>query len=214
MLKGTTKLRGSQDPRLPITEDILTGLISSCATVFQDPYDVILMQAVYSTMFHAFLRIGEAAIRSTKDIQKVIQLKDVSVPPSADSSPSMSIHIKHFKHNKSKDPFVIIIQSSPKFPCPVSLMKAFISLRGNNPGPLFAFRDGRPLNQSTFSTLFKRSLSSLGLDPILYLPHSFRIGACTHAASKGLPPAEIQYLGRWGSSAFMRYIRYSSLFSP
>ena len=212
MLKGCLKLQDSKDPRLPILPNILNDLITSCPSVLHDPYDAALMQAVYTTMFHAFLRLGEAAVRSPSDINKVIQFCDVSC--SISPSPSMSVHIRHYKHNKSREPFIIHIQASGGPTCPVALMRAYIQLRGNLPGPLFCFPCGLPLNQSTFNSLFKRSLNFLNLNPKLYLPHSFRIGAATHAARSGLPAAEIQHLGRWNSSAFKRYIRFSALSFP
>ncbi len=37
--------------------------------------------------------------------------------------------------------------------------------------------------------------------------HSFRIGAATSAAQKGLTKHQIQTLGRWSSEAFQSYIR-------
>ncbi|MGL5102545.1 MAG: hypothetical protein ACRC6N_08390, partial [Plesiomonas sp.] len=37
--------------------------------------------------------------------------------------------------------------------------------------------------------------------------HSFRIGAATTAAQKGLSQHQIQTLGRWSSEAFKSYIR-------
>ena len=211
-LKGALKLRGSNDPRLPILPHTLSDLIYSCDSVFHDPYDAALMKAVYSLMFHAFLRVGEAATRSPSEISKVLQFSDISFTNA--HSPSMSVFIRHYKHNKSKDPFVIHISSSSHSPCPVALMKSYIQMRGKQPGPLFCFKNSLPLNQSTFKALFKRSLAFLKLDPKHYLPHSFRIGAATHAARSGLSAAEIQYLGRWSSSAFKHYIRFSSLSSP
>lgn len=212
LLKGASKLQGSQDPRLPILPDTLRDLVESCHLVLHDPFDIALMKAVYSTMFHAFLRIGEATVRSPHDISKVIQFHDVSF--STNSSPSMSIFIRNFKHNKSREPFVIHIKAVGGPHCPVAILRAYLHLRGNHTGPLFCQRNGSPLNQSTFKCLFKRSLAALNLDPKLFLPHSFRIGAATHAARSGLAAAEIQHLGRWNSSAFMRYIRFSSLSFP
>ncbi|XP_071144984.1 uncharacterized protein [Mytilus edulis] len=47
----------------------------------------------------------------------------------------------------------------------------------------------------------------LQVDTRYYKAHSFRIGAATSAAAKGIPHSVIQGMGRWKSSAFMKYIR-------
>ena len=41
----------------------------------------------------------------------------------------------------------------------------------------------------------------------LYTGHSFRIGAATSAAARGVPLAVIQHMGRWKPNAFQHYIR-------
>jgi len=37
--------------------------------------------------------------------------------------------------------------------------------------------------------------------------HSFRIGAATVAAQRGIPDHQIQLMGRWTSNAYQLYIR-------
>lgn len=48
----------------------------------------------------------------------------------------------------------------------------------------------------------------IGLDPKFYKGHSFRIGAATSAAARGIPLSVIQNMGRWKSDSFMRYITF------
>ena len=43
--------------------------------------------------------------------------------------------------------------------------------------------------------------------------HSFRIGAASFAADKGLSDAQVRALGRWKSNTFLKYIRLPSLSS-
>ena len=45
------------------------------------------------------------------------------------------------------------------------------------------------------------------MDPTPYSGHSFRIGAVTMAASKGIEDSLIKILGRWESSAYQRYVK-------
>lgn len=55
-------------------------------------------------------------------------------------------------------------------------------------------------------TLYKR-LDTCGLDINRYNGQSFRIGAATYAAKKGLSDAQIRSMGRWNSNAFQKTIR-------
>ena len=49
--------------------------------------------------------------------------------------------------------------------------------------------------------------ASIGIQAHQYAGHSFRIGAATMAALAEVPDSTIQMLGRWNSTAFLRYIR-------
>ena len=50
-------------------------------------------------------------------------------------------------------------------------------------------------------------LEVLGLHSTHYAGHSFRIGAVTTAAERGLEDSLIKALGRWESTAYLVYIR-------
>ena len=59
-------------------------------------------------------------------------------------------------------------------------------LRGKKTGPLFVFKDGRPLTRQRFVAAVRDALSQAGIAANSYAGHSFRIGAATTAASRGL----------------------------
>lgn len=83
---------------------------------------------------------------------------------------------------------------------------SYLSIRGDGPGPLFLFQDGRPLSRPLLTAWLRRILASAGV-PGNFSSHSFRIGAATVAARNGIPDHQIQALGRWSSTAYLSYIR-------
>ena len=65
----------------------------------------------------------------------------------------------------------------------------------------------RLLTRDRFVERVRQALTAARIDCKPYSGHSFRIGAATTAAKRGVPPATIQTLGCWESSAYMLYIR-------
>ena len=55
--------------------------------------------------------------------------------------------------------------------------------------------------------LVRAALQSAGIEQQRYSGHSFRIGAATTAASKGLEDCLIKTLGRWESVAYLQYVK-------
>ena len=87
----------------------------------------------------------------------------------------------------------------------VSLVN-YLHLCGPGPGPLFLYQDGTPLSRSKLSAFLKSTLQSAGV-PGNFTGHSFRIGAATTAASRGIPDHLIKTMGRWSSEAHLLYVR-------
>ena len=85
----------------------------------------------------------------------------------------------------------------------------FLAVRGPLSGPLFCYTDGRPLTHQLLSSTVQSIVRLVGL-PGNYSGHSFRIGAATTAASRGVPDHLIKTLGCWSSDAYQRYIRTSA----
>ncbi len=53
----------------------------------------------------------------------------------------------------------------------------------------------------------REALEEAGVDPGRYNGHSFRIGAATTAAARGLEDSTVRTLGRWKSLAYLEYIK-------
>ena len=71
----------------------------------------------------------------------------------------------------------------------------------------FRHRDGRPLSKTTLVLRICQALTSQGVRAGSFSGHSFRIGAASTAAARGLEDSTIRTLGRWKSDAYQRYIR-------
>ena len=80
--------------------------------------------------------------------------------------------------------------------CPVAALLNYLLVRGKKPGPLFLFQDGKYLTRERLVIALRDVLDKAGLDASKYCSHSFRIGAATTAASKGIEDAIIKTLGR------------------
>ena len=53
----------------------------------------------------------------------------------------------------------------------------------------------------------RNGLHKAGIDESKYCGHSFRIGAATTAAKKGIEDSIIKTLGRWESLAYLQYVK-------
>ena len=65
--------------------------------------------------------------------------------------------------------------------------------------------------RSSFTRSLKEVLQYCNLNEDRYKTHSFRIGAASWAAAKGMFDSQIRAFGRWNSNAFLKYIRMPTL---
>ena len=207
LLSGAYNMRGTLDSRLPIDISILSSLIINSSKANFTHYMKTMFNAMCTLAFHAFLRIGEFCITTSTKLPHLIQLKDISVITDS----YMVITIRHFKHNHQQRPVSLNITTTKQTACPVWCMQHYLKLRGQSPGPLFINPDGTPVHRLHFTRQLKLVLSITGHNPANFNGHSFRIGAASTAAAKGLSDAQIQYMGRWNTNAFRRYIRIPTL---
>ena len=120
-----------------------------------------------------------------------------------------NLRIKASKTDPFRSSTTITIGSTSGIICPVRALKTYLSRTStDHAGPLFCYSNGTPLSRSQFTKELRALLAQgAGINIADYAGHSFRIGAATKAASKGLPHWLIQTLGRWSSDCYLRYIR-------
>ena len=127
---------------------------------------------------------------------------DSAVPPA-----SVRIHLKRSMCDQLGSGVDIFVGRTGTDVCPVALTIEYVRRRGPTPGPFFRRRDGTPLTKAFFVARVREALVEMGMESHQYSGHSFRIGAATAAAQAGFEDSVIQALGRWSSTAFLRYIR-------
>ena len=210
MIAGARNLSAPVAVRLPITAPVLMTLVRAIPLVFSHYYDRKLLRAMLCLAFYAFLRIGEMIPKSFKVQAGVLQISDLHWQ---NKKHEAMITLRKFKNSAKQGTQSFRLQEnagSNKFICPVHALRKYVKVRGSTPGPLFVSQN-KPILRKYFDTKLQTLLRFCGYDPKFYKGHSFRIGAATDAASRGLSDAQIRNLGRWQSDAFRKYIRLSNL---
>ncbi|XP_068738045.1 uncharacterized protein [Montipora capricornis] len=203
LLRGIKRVQGPVSPRrLPITVDHLKVIQCSLDLSTRDH---VMLWAACCLAFFGFLRAGEFTVNSAFDPHTHMTVSDLQ----ADSLVNPSCFKVRIKCSKT-DPFRagcdIYLGRGSGSVCPITALGTYLSLRGSAPGPLFLFSDGRPLTRQQLSSFLQSTLHGAGYSGA-YSGHSFRIGAATTAAARGVPDHLIKTLGRWSSEAYQIYIR-------
>ena len=86
-------------------------------------------------------------------------------------------------------------------------MLSYLCAKGMAEGPLFKFADGRVLTRQRFVIAVREGLEKVEINSSKYSGHSFRIGAATTAAARGIKDCVIKTLGRWESVAYLQYVK-------
>ena len=211
VLKGIKRVeaRGGSIPRnrLPITMDILQRL-HEVWLIRPGWTDGTMLWAAACVGFFGFFRAGEFTVPSAGayDPETHLNLSDLALD--SHTSPSMvRLAIKQSKTDPFRQGVEIFLGKTGTAICPVNALVQYIGIRPPNPGPLFILSTGVPLTRTYLVSNLQAALRQAGLDDSAYNGHSFRIGAATTAAQRGLEDSLIQTLGRWRSDAYKLYIK-------
>ena len=203
LLRGIKCVQGSSpSKRLPITIDLLKVIQHSLDF---NSRDHIMFWTACCIGFFGFLWAGEFTANPPFDPSIHLAVSDVQADALVDPS-CFKIHIKCSKTDPFRMGCDIYVGWGNSVICPVAAIGNFLALRGPLPGPLFCYADGRPLTRQLLSSTVQSILRSAGY-PGSYSGHSFRIGAATTVAARGIPDHLIKTLGRWSSDAYQLYIR-------
>ncbi|XP_056599418.1 proline-rich protein 36-like [Triplophysa dalaica] len=208
LIKGIQRAHPSRpDPRKPITLEILTKCIITLRQGYHSTHTARTLDAMFLLAFFGFLRCSELTITSkfNPDIHPTIS--DLSVM----NDDTIYYFIKQSKTDQTKRGHLIYIFNLPSALQPYQTLQAYLQLRSTQTlipsDPLFVDDFNRPTTRFWFQKHLKLVLIQSGIPADNFSSHSFRIGAATTAAQKGLSQHQIQTLGSWSSEAFKSYIR-------
>lgn len=207
LVHGAQRLRPKFDTRLPITVNILNRLLDAVPVIVLDSYEVKLVQAIFVFAFSVFARVGELVVVKGGCSKHVLQLNDLDLEFASGKIHKISVNFKSFKHHYSGASKIISFSHGDTKLSALHLMLDYLQHRHKQSGQLFCLSEGQIFYRSYFDTILHRCLAKCGLDSSMYKGHSFRIGAASLAAEKGLSDSQIRLLGRWNSNAFKKYIR-------
>ena len=167
-----------------------------------------MLWAAASLCFFGFFQSGELTVPSHSAYEQRLHLSwgDVSIDDT-DNPSTLQVFLKRSKTDQFGLDVHVFVGKSHNNICPVSAITAFVALRGNQPSAFFRAENGQPLSKPEFIQGIRSALELLDMPQQLFAGHSFRIGAATAAAQVAIEDSTIQALGRWSSSAFLRYIR-------
>ena len=197
----------SSPKRLPITLSILRQLKVHMVTSASD-YDGVMLWAAACTCFYGFFRAGELTVPSESAFDSSAHLCFADVSVDCIHNPQVvKLRLKASKTDPFRKGVDVVLGRTHTDTCPITALLAYLALRGNTPGCLFKFADGRLLTKQRFVQKVREALLAGGFNPSQFAGHSFRIGAATTAAESGISDSSIKMLGRWESAAFQVYIR-------
>jgi len=197
-LKGYQNLAPSHS-RPPLTYQIAVAIAATMTrSGFRDYGIAVLL------MFHCYLRAQEMCDIQLSDIT----LKgDIRLGGTANSIISAAVRIG--KSKRGKNEFITITDQSIQSLLAIMIKEKSESTSAatgaghgsynsasssSSSGKFFSF------SYDSFLRLWHRTLKSLGIDDIGYVPHSLRHGGATHDYLAGIDIEAIQLRGRWKST--------------
>jgi hypothetical protein len=212
LLSGIRRDKPAADIRQPITVHVLRKLIAILPSVTSTAYEACMLRAAFSIAFYGFLRLGEFTASSKKSTSDISLLAtDVNIIGHV-SRRAIEITLRRSKNNQRGPSQRLIIQPiKGRGECPVQAVIQYIAARPRDAAAFLCHYDLSPLTRHEFQRLLKQITTAAGLGEAQLSSHSFRIGAATEAAARGLTDEQIMAFGRWRSEAYRSYIRPSAI---
>ena len=192
--------------RLPISPEPMLQLKKNWQR--RNGFDATMLWAATCLCFFGCLRAGEVTAPERGKFYPKAHLTFDDMPVDRAEDPTrLSVRLKASKTDQFREGTVIHLGRTGQALCPVAAMLAYLVRRKEGEGPLFRFEDGRLLTRAWLVREVKEALEEGGVGSTGNSGHSFRIGAATTAAERGVVDSTIKELGQWKSNVFQRYVR-------
>jgi len=197
MIWGVKRLMsGPRQTRLPIILPLLVQLWHSWQ-VNRSRRDGLMLWAAATCVF-GFLTAGEVIVPSDSAFDPSIHLSYRDISVDAHSAPTyVGVNIDTSKTDLFRWGVTIYLGRMHSTICPVVAVLKYMVDKGLSKGPLFVFKDGRPLTCERFITAVREALATAGVDTSKYCGHSFWMG-CYHGSWMGSPGFSHQDNGKMG----------------
>jgi len=210
VLRGIKRVQASHQAaptRQPITIELLEKLRDTWLTG-TPTWNERMLWAAASLCFFGFFRSGEITIPNDRSFDTSCHLSATDIRVDNHCNPTMlRVRLKASKTDPFRVGVDVFVGLTGSPICPVTAVLEYMLMRGARPGPLFLFKDGKPLTRSRFVERVRDALDRAGVDSRPFSGHSFRSGAATTAAKRGMGESTIKMLGRWKSNAYQLYIK-------
>lgn len=160
--------------------------------------------------FFGFLRVGELTSKSLKSRDlRPLQFGDIAIVE-ANGYKHVKVTIRQSKTDQLGYSSTLFLSETRGQACPVMAVVNYLKVRaqGLGQGQFLVHFDSKPLTRYQFSAILAKSLQFCEGKIGRFKSHSFRIGAATEAAMRGIPDQVIKQWGRWKSESYASYIRF------
>ena len=218
LMKGAERLAPASSKRkkcLPYTLVFMASIrLQLC---LDQPLDAAVW-ACLTTCFYAAARVGELTVPRLTSFDPAYHItpSNLRTEINRDSLEATVLHIPHTKAAPMEGEDIFWSRQNG----PTDPYEAMdIHFRVNRPSSrdhLFSYTlkgARRPLTKQAFVKRLALAARAAGLDPLQ--GHGIRIGATLHYLTLGMPMEAMKVMGRWGSDAFLRYLRkHAQILTP
>ena len=150
-------------------------------------WDATMLWAAAVMCFFGFLRSGEVVAPTESSFDRATNLTFGDVRVDSLQNPQyVEVKLKASKTDVFRKGVTVFLGRTGGGICPVAAVLSYMVVRDSSDGPFFKYSDGRYLTRTRFVEEMRQGLAQAGLQAGEYAGHSFRIGAATSAAERGL----------------------------